>query len=89
VGIYGVDDYNTYDFNPLISKGSFTFYNGGYDAEEAQARVIDLMRLGKLRPEPYFTGDCTFTLDRIMDGFEAAWQRKTVKSLILIDSTLR
>jgi threonine dehydrogenase-like Zn-dependent dehydrogenase len=82
IGIYGLDDYESLHINPWKARGSFTFYNGGYDEAETHERVIAFMREGKLDARHWLNIDEPFPLDNIHDAFEALRSRRLVKALV-------
>ncbi len=82
IGIYGVDDFGRCTLNPTRARGSFRYYQGGYDEEETHERVIELIRSGALRAETWLDLDAPFALDDIGSAFEAVAGRRCVKALV-------
>jgi len=82
VGIYGLDDFDAVSINPRRAKGSFTYFNGGYDEEEAHDRVVAFVKAGALDPTIWLDLKHVFALKDIVGAFDAVWKRKTVKALI-------
>ena len=82
VGIFGMDDYAATALNPRRARGTFTVYNGGYDAAEVHAQVVALMVAGKLRARDWFGDAPPFPLDRITDAFAAVRARRVVKAVV-------
>jgi 2-desacetyl-2-hydroxyethyl bacteriochlorophyllide A dehydrogenase len=82
IGIYGLDDYESLQINPWRARGSFTFYNDGYDEAETHRQVVAFMREGKLNAAHWLNLDNPFPLDNIHDAFEALRSRRLTKALI-------
>jgi threonine dehydrogenase-like Zn-dependent dehydrogenase len=84
LGIYGLHDFGECTINPLGSRGTFTFYNGGYDEAETHERVMDLIGRGRLDASVWLDLDSPWPLDGINDALDAVRARKVVKALIRI-----
>lgn len=84
LGIYGVDDYGNCPINPHRIRGVWTFYNGGYDEEEAHQLVVDGIRAGTLQATPYLGLDSVFDLSEIGDAIAAVATRTMVKAVVRI-----
>lgn len=84
LGIYGLHDFGLCKITPLTSRGSFTFYNGGYDEAETHEQVMALIAAGRLDASIWLDLDNPFSLDRIGDALEAVRERRLVKALIRI-----
>jgi D-arabinose 1-dehydrogenase-like Zn-dependent alcohol dehydrogenase len=82
IGIYGLDDFESLAVNPLNARGTFTFYNGGYDEAETHHQVIDFMRIGKLNAAHWLNLEQPFALDNIHEAFDALRTRQLVKALV-------
>jgi len=82
IGIYGLDDWNSLTLNPAQARGTFTYYNGGYDEAETHDQVIAFMRAGKLNARHWLNLDEPFALDDIHAAFDALRSRKLIKALI-------
>lgn len=82
LGVYGIDEYGKFQVNPERARGSFTYYRGGYDEEEAHGRVLDRMRRGQLKADLWLDLEQVFPLERIGEAFEAVRRREVVKALI-------
>ncbi len=82
IGIYGIDDLNNININPLKSGKTFTFYNGGYDEEETHDLVISYIKKGMLRAEYWLGNAQPIQLDDINQAFESIAEKKVVKALI-------
>jgi D-arabinose 1-dehydrogenase-like Zn-dependent alcohol dehydrogenase len=84
IGIYGLDDWGSYTIDPKRARGTFTYYNGGYDEAEAHDRVVALMQSGKLNARHWLNLDSPFRLDTINEAFDALRKRRYVKALVRI-----
>jgi len=82
VGIYGIDDFGRCTINPQRARGTFTFYNGGYDEAETHERVTALWRQGRLRAGIWLDLEHPFPLAEIGQAIEAVRERRMVKSLV-------
>jgi threonine dehydrogenase-like Zn-dependent dehydrogenase len=86
VGIYGIDEYGTWQLRPGRARGSFTFSVKGYDEAETHERVVAFVREGKLDARLWLDLDHPFQLADITEAFEALARRETVKALIRLAS---
>ncbi|MBN1350272.1 alcohol dehydrogenase catalytic domain-containing protein [candidate division KSB1 bacterium] len=84
IGIYGIDDYGKCILNPQHARGSFEFYNNGYDEPEVHERVVALMQSGKLDASIWLNLENPFPLENINEAFEALRARQAVKALIKV-----
>jgi threonine dehydrogenase-like Zn-dependent dehydrogenase len=82
LGIYGLSDFGQSIIHPLNSRGTFTFYNGGYDEAETHEQVMAFIQAGKLDAGNWLDLDHPYPLERIGEALEAARNRETVKALI-------
>ncbi len=82
VTIYGVDDFGKCLLNPTRARGTFTFYQGGYEEAETHHRVIDLMRSGDLDASVWLNLAHPYALADIAHAFADLEERKHVKALI-------
>jgi threonine dehydrogenase-like Zn-dependent dehydrogenase len=82
IGIYGLHDYGQCTITPLWSRGTFTFYNGGYDEAETHEQVMALIKAGKLDASIWLDLDHPYPLERINDALDAVRERRVVKALI-------
>ena len=82
IGIYGIDDFDDNAINPRRAKGTFTYYNGGYDEEEAHERVVAWVADGTLDASTWLDGAQTFALEDIEAAFQSLRERRMVKALI-------
>jgi threonine dehydrogenase-like Zn-dependent dehydrogenase len=82
VGIYGIDDWGSCTLTPTRARGTFTFYNGGYDEEETHEQVVADIQTGKLKAEHWLDLRHPFALSDINQAFEALRERKMVKALV-------
>ena len=81
VSVYGMDDYHTYELNPLLAP-SFRFYNGGYDEPETHDEVIDLIRSGRLDVSLWIDKSRIFTWDDAPEAYEYVRAKKAIKAII-------
>jgi threonine dehydrogenase-like Zn-dependent dehydrogenase len=86
VGIYGIDDYGRCMLNPTRVRGTFTFYNGGYDEEETHAQVVADIQQGKLRAECWLDLAHPYALADIGKAFEDLHARKMVKAVVRLST---
>jgi threonine dehydrogenase-like Zn-dependent dehydrogenase len=82
IGIYGIEDYGRSLLNPINARGTFTYYNGGYDEAETHDEVISFIRRGLLDARLWLDFENIFSLDSINDAFEAVRKRMMVKALV-------
>lgn len=82
LGIYGIDDLSNCCIHPHLARGSFTFYNGGYDEAEAHHAVISMMRDGRLDADIWLDLDHIYPLDKIQAAFDAVESRRSIKALV-------
>ena len=81
-GIYGIDDWGRCTLNPTSARGTFTFYNGGYDEAETHVQVVEMVQQGKLQAGHWLDLDHVYALDDIHQAFEALRERRMVKAVI-------
>ena len=84
LGMYGIDDWNRNLINPMLARGSFTFYNGGYDEQEAHAAIIQFVRKGRLDAGVWLDLDNPTPLEQIGDAFKRVRDRSALKALIRV-----
>ncbi len=84
IGVYGYEGYFTNSIILFDAKGSFYYYNGGYDEEEANEEVISRIINNQLDARIWMDIDNPFELDRINDAYEATKRRDCIKALIKI-----
>ncbi|MCJ7736141.1 MAG: zinc-binding dehydrogenase [Anaerolineae bacterium] len=82
LGIYGLTDFGQTTITPLRSKGTFTFYNGGYDEAETHEQVMELLEAGKLDATIWLDLDHVYPLERINDAFADVEARRLVKAVV-------
>jgi threonine dehydrogenase-like Zn-dependent dehydrogenase len=82
LGIYGVDEFKSCQIHPHYARGSFTFYNGGYDEAEAHHQVITMIRDGRLDAEVWLDLDHIYPLEQIQGAFDAVRERRAIKTLV-------
>ena len=86
IGIYGLEDLEERSIDLNKSRGTFTYYNGGYDEEETHGQVISFMQKGLLKADLWLDLDHPFPLEEINKAFDAVRQRKMVKALVRLSS---
>jgi threonine dehydrogenase-like Zn-dependent dehydrogenase len=84
LGIYGMDDFGKCTILPRNAKGSFTFYNGGYDEAETHDRVMELIASGRLDASVWLDLENPYPLEEINEAFEALRRREGIKALVKI-----
>jgi 2-desacetyl-2-hydroxyethyl bacteriochlorophyllide A dehydrogenase len=84
IGVYGYDDYFTNSITLFNAKGSFYYYNGGYDEEEAHKEVILRIIDKQLDAHIWIDTDNPFELKRINNALNAVKNRDCIKALIKI-----
>jgi L-iditol 2-dehydrogenase len=84
VGIYGIDEYWSWQINPGRVRGGFIFYNGGYDEAETHQHVVEMVLQGKLNACHWLNLANPYPLDDIAAAFSALERRELVKALIRI-----
>ena len=67
----------------LLYTSSFRFYQGGYREEETHQAVIDMMRMRRLRSEP-FMGDSSYGFAELPQAFMDLKARRLVKARICL-----
>ncbi|MCL5998551.1 MAG: zinc-binding dehydrogenase [Chloroflexi bacterium] len=82
IGIYGIDEYGKCVLTPTRARGTFTFYNGGYDEEETHAQVVADIQAGKLKAEHWLDLQHPFALSDINKAFDALHERKMIKAVV-------
>lgn len=84
LGIYGLDDYDRCALVPTRARGSFVFYNDGYDEGETHEQVLLALQNGKLNASIWLDLDRPYPLEQINEAFDAIRARRVVKALIRI-----
>lgn len=82
VAIYGIDDFGQCALNPSHARGTFTFFNGGYDEAETHELVLGFIRAGKLRARHWLDLEHPLPLDRIAEAYDAPGKRAFPKTLV-------
>jgi L-iditol 2-dehydrogenase len=82
VAIYGIDDFGQCSLNPSRARGTFTFFNGGYDEEETHEAVVAFIRAGKLHAKHWLDLDHPLPLERIAEAYDAPGKRKFSKAVV-------
>lgn len=84
LAIYGVDEFNRCTITPTRARGSFTFYNGGYDEGETHEQVLAALERGELDATIWLDLEHAYPLAEIGAAFEAVRARQVVKALVQI-----
>ncbi len=82
VGIYGIDEWGQCTLNPTRARGTFTFYNGGYDEEETHTQVVSDIQSGKLDASHWLDLEHPYPLTDIQKAFDDLRARKMIKAVI-------
>ena len=83
--VYGMSDFYSYTFNPILGPKSFRFFNsyaGVYDEPETHEEVIDLIRAGKLDASNWLDKEHIFTWENAPEAYTWVREKKAVKALI-------
>lgn len=84
VSIYGLNEYLKCLFTPQRSRGSFTYYNNGYNEAEAHEAVIDFIKQGRLNAGVWMDIDNPYPLENIKQAYADLSSRQKIKALIKI-----
>lgn len=84
LGVYGIDDHDSYTISPNKTKSTFSIYGGFYDEPETHNQVLQLYQDGELNPLVWLEPDSPFPLDNIAQAIEAAESGRLVKPLVRI-----
>ena len=82
VAHYGLDDFGSWSLNPSRARGTFTYYNGGYDEAETHDAVLAFMREGKLAAKHWLNTQSPYSLANITAAYAAVESRKELKALV-------
>jgi 2-desacetyl-2-hydroxyethyl bacteriochlorophyllide A dehydrogenase len=82
LGLYGLDDGDRNVITPGAARGSFTFYNGGYDEQEAHTAIVGFVQCGQLDAGLWLDLDEPTPLERIHDAFEKVRARHSLKAVV-------
>lgn len=89
VAVYGMNDFYSYTFNPILGPKSFRFYNsyaGVYDEPETHEEVIDLIRAGKLDAGNWLDKENVFTWENAPEAYTHVREKKAVKAVIKLST---
>lgn len=87
--VYGMNDFYSYTFNPILGPKSFRFFNsyaGVYDEAETHKEVIDLIRAGKLDASNWLDKDHIFTWENAPEAYTHVREKKAVKAVIKLST---
>ncbi len=82
--VYGYDDFFTNSIILFNAKGSFYYYNGGYDEEEAHKEIISRITQKQLDARIWMDVDNPFELKQINDAYDRVRRRDCIKALVKI-----
>ena len=82
MGVYGIEEYGRCGFNPQLARGTFTYYDNGYDEEETHERVMTMWQDGRLDPGCWLDSEEVFPLSDIREALEAVLARRMIKALV-------
>jgi len=80
--IYGIDDYGQCALNPARARGTFTFFNGGYDEAETHEAVVAFVRAGKLQARHWLDIEHPLPLERLAEAYTEPGKRAFSKVLV-------
>ncbi|MDR1511154.1 MAG: zinc-binding dehydrogenase [Synergistaceae bacterium] len=89
VAVYGMNDFYSYTFNPILGPKSFRFFNsyaGCYDEAETHNEVIELIRAGKLDAGNWIDRKNVFTWDNAPAAYAHVREKKAIKSVIKLST---
>lgn len=89
VAVYGMNDFYSYTFNPILGPKSFRFYNsyaGVYDEAETHKEVLELIRAGKLDANNWLDKENIFTWDNAPDAYTHVREKKAIKAVIKLST---
>jgi threonine dehydrogenase-like Zn-dependent dehydrogenase len=81
LGVYGMDDFDSYTLRPLRAS-SFRFYNDGYYEPDAHEPVMALIRDGQLDASVWIREEEAFDWSNIASAYAAAQDRSLVKPVV-------
>lgn len=85
IGVYGMDDMNNYHLNPyLAGRTSFRIYNGDYYEPETHDQVINLIREGHLKADPWLDKKHIFTWGNACDLYDYVRDKKAIKAVLAL-----
>ena len=88
-GVYGMNDYHTYTFNPIYGPKQFRFFNswaGIYDEAETHYEVLSLVSEGKLKADNWLYKDRIFTWEDATEAYEYVKEKKAIKTVIKLST---
>ncbi|MDZ4815872.1 MAG: zinc-binding dehydrogenase [Verrucomicrobiota bacterium] len=84
LAVYGLDDIGKLSVNLSDARGTFTYFNGGYDEEEAHDAIVEFIKNGKLDASILIDLHNPYPLEKINEAFDAIKARTVIKPLIKI-----
>jgi len=82
IGVYGLDDFNALTLSLGKIWKPFRFHPLSYEESETHDAVVEFVRAGKLRADPFMDLRHPFELDNLAAAFDHVRQRKAVKALV-------
>lgn len=83
IGVYGLDEFDDYKQNILLTAGGYSYYSGEiYDEGSAHEAVMADIAKGKLDAWNYLSKDHIYPLEKINEALDATFSRKALKSVI-------
>jgi D-arabinose 1-dehydrogenase-like Zn-dependent alcohol dehydrogenase len=80
--VYGMDDYYSYTFNPILGPVSFRWFNAVYDEASAHEEVMDLIRAKKLDAGNWIDRSAIYTWDNAQDAYKDVREKKAIKTAL-------
>jgi L-iditol 2-dehydrogenase len=87
LGIYGLDDWGATTIDPARARGTFTYYNDGYDEAEVHNDVIRSMRAGRLDPWLWLPRGAPLRLTDLPEVFGQHAQAFPLKLLVRLSES--
>lgn len=89
VAVYGMNDFYSYTFNPILGPKSFRFFNAYaecYDEAETHQEVVELIRAGKLNAANWLYRENIFTWENAPEAYTHVREKKAVKAVIKLST---
>lgn len=80
--VYGMDDYYSYAFNPILGPVSFRWFNAIYDEAETHEEVMDLIRAKKLDAGNWIDRAASYGWDNATEAYEDVRNKKAIKTAL-------
>ncbi|MCB0907422.1 MAG: alcohol dehydrogenase catalytic domain-containing protein [Nocardioidaceae bacterium] len=82
LGIYGLHEWGRLEVDLSRARGSFEFYNEGYDESEAHDQTVTWAQEGRLDPTVWLQRGSEFPLEDITAVYDAVRSQAVVKGLV-------